>query len=95
MFEPWQRELLDSLPVARLATIAREGRPHLVPVCYALASVAAVQESAPISLRKLGEGVLVLGVKEEPGEQRCLVDEVPNTPSALPTKSAHPNPPTH
>ena len=36
MFEPWQRELLHSLGVARLATITRDGRPHLVPVCYAL-----------------------------------------------------------
>jgi len=36
MFEPWQRDLLDSLPVARLATIAPDGRPHLVPVCFAL-----------------------------------------------------------
>lgn len=36
MFEPWQRELLASQPVARLATIAADGRPHLVPVCFAL-----------------------------------------------------------
>ena len=36
MFETWQRELLQSLPVARLATIAPDGRPHLVPVCFAL-----------------------------------------------------------
>ena len=36
MFERWQRELLESLPVARLATISGDGRPHLVPVCFAL-----------------------------------------------------------
>lgn len=36
MFEPWQREVLESEPVARLATIAADGRPHLVPVCFAL-----------------------------------------------------------
>ncbi len=36
MFEPWQRELLESLPVARLGTIASDGRPHLVPVCFVL-----------------------------------------------------------
>ena len=37
MFESWQRDLLASLPVARLATIAADGRPHVVPVCFALA----------------------------------------------------------
>lgn len=36
MFETWQRDLLTSLPVARLATIAASGRPRLVPVCFAL-----------------------------------------------------------
>lgn len=36
MFEPWQRELVDGCRVARLATIARDGSPHIVPVCYAL-----------------------------------------------------------
>lgn len=36
MFEVWQRALMESLPVARLATIASDGRPHLVPVCFAL-----------------------------------------------------------
>ncbi len=35
-FEPWERELLQTSPVARLATVASDGRPHLVPVCYAL-----------------------------------------------------------
>jgi PPOX class probable F420-dependent enzyme len=33
---PRERALLASEPVARLATIARDGRPHLVPVCFAL-----------------------------------------------------------
>lgn len=32
----WERELLDELRVARLATISADGRPQLVPVCYAL-----------------------------------------------------------
>lgn len=36
MFEPWQLALIDALRVARLATISADGRPHLVPVCYAL-----------------------------------------------------------
>ncbi|MGE5595339.1 MAG: TIGR03668 family PPOX class F420-dependent oxidoreductase [Hyphomicrobiales bacterium] len=31
----WERELIDGLRVARLGSIARDGRPHLVPVCYA------------------------------------------------------------
>jgi PPOX class probable F420-dependent enzyme len=35
MFAPWHLELVAALRVARLATIAADGRPHLVPVCYA------------------------------------------------------------
>lgn len=35
VFDPWQRALIDELRVARLATIAPGGQPHLVPVCYA------------------------------------------------------------
>jgi PPOX class probable F420-dependent enzyme len=31
-----ERTLLDTARVARLATIGPTGRPHLVPVCYAL-----------------------------------------------------------
>jgi PPOX class probable F420-dependent enzyme len=33
---PWERALLEECRVARLATLAAGGRPHLVPVCYAL-----------------------------------------------------------
>ena len=36
MFEPWHLELLEESRVARLGTIAPDGRPRLVPVCYAL-----------------------------------------------------------
>jgi PPOX class probable F420-dependent enzyme len=36
MFEPWQVELIEECRVARLGTVARDGRPHLVPVSYAL-----------------------------------------------------------
>ncbi len=36
LLEPWQRELLAECRVARLGTVAVDGRPHLVPVCYAL-----------------------------------------------------------
>lgn len=32
----WELELVEGLRVARLATIAASGQPHLVPVCYAL-----------------------------------------------------------
>lgn len=36
MFDEWQRDLLDRSPVARLATIAPDGRPRIVPACFAL-----------------------------------------------------------
>ena len=36
MFTVWQRELIEESRVAHLGTISRDGRPHLVPVCYAL-----------------------------------------------------------
>ena len=34
--EDWQWEMLDACRVAHLATIAKDGRPHLVPVVYAV-----------------------------------------------------------
>ena len=37
LFEPWQTSLVDELRVAGLGTIQADGRPHLVPVCYARA----------------------------------------------------------
>ncbi len=54
MFEPWQRELMETSRVARLATIARDGSPHVVPVCYAMAGeqfVIAVDEKPKRSTR--------------------------------------------
>lgn len=45
--EAWQRELLEGQAVGRLATNGPGGRPHLVPVCYALTAgevVVAVDE---------------------------------------------------
>ena len=37
MDEPRARALLAQARVARFATVAPDGRPHLVPVCFALA----------------------------------------------------------
>jgi PPOX class probable F420-dependent enzyme len=31
-----QRRRVEEAPVARLATVERDGRPHLVPICFAL-----------------------------------------------------------
>ncbi len=36
MFEPWQRVLLEQSRVARIATIAANGEPQTVPVCFAV-----------------------------------------------------------
>jgi PPOX class probable F420-dependent enzyme len=35
VFGEWELELIGAARVARLATIARDGRPHLVPICFA------------------------------------------------------------
>jgi PPOX class probable F420-dependent enzyme len=35
VFDPWHLELLAAARVARLGTISGDGRPHLVPVCFA------------------------------------------------------------
>jgi PPOX class probable F420-dependent enzyme len=37
MHEAKMRELVATAPVGRMATIGRDGRPHLVPICFALA----------------------------------------------------------
>lgn len=42
MFERWQLELLGECRVARLGTIASDGRPRIVPVCYAVVGEAVV-----------------------------------------------------
>jgi PPOX class probable F420-dependent enzyme len=34
-FEEWERELIAECRVARLATTGADGRPDLVPICYA------------------------------------------------------------
>lgn len=50
----WQRELFEESRVARLGTLARDGRPHLVPVCFAVlreAIAVAVDEKPKRSTR--------------------------------------------
>ncbi len=42
VFERWQLELVAECRVARLGTIAADGRPRLVPVCYAVVGGAVV-----------------------------------------------------
>jgi PPOX class probable F420-dependent enzyme len=42
VFSAWELALLEELQVGRLGTIAPDGRPHLVPVCYALLGEAIV-----------------------------------------------------
>lgn len=42
MFERWQLELLGECRVARLGTIAPDGPPRIVPVCYAVVGEAVV-----------------------------------------------------
>jgi PPOX class probable F420-dependent enzyme len=37
-FTPAERERVDAAPVARLATVRPDGRPHLVPVTFAIAA---------------------------------------------------------
>jgi PPOX class probable F420-dependent enzyme len=36
MFTPWELELIELCRVVRLGTVARDGKPHLVPACFAL-----------------------------------------------------------
>lgn len=36
MFEPWQEELVEAARIAVLATIAANGEPQTVPVCFAV-----------------------------------------------------------
>jgi PPOX class probable F420-dependent enzyme len=65
VFEPWHLELIASTPKAVLGTIARDGRPHLVPVCYALAEgtvVIAVDEKP----KRQGELARVRNLRRDP-----------------------------
>jgi len=60
MFDPAERAFLEAARVARLATADAEGRPHAVPVCFALDGdrvVSAVDEkpkdAEPDALRRV------------------------------------------
>ncbi len=55
MLEPWHRDLLAECRIAHLGTIAPNGRPRLVPVCYALAGdhVAIAIDEKPKSTTEL------------------------------------------
>ena len=39
MFEPNERRYLEASSVARLSTADAEGRPHVVPICFALVDI--------------------------------------------------------
>ncbi|MCZ7526543.1 MAG: TIGR03668 family PPOX class F420-dependent oxidoreductase [Acidimicrobiia bacterium] len=52
------RALVAGAPVARLATVAADGHPHLVPICFALdgdriVSVVDAKPKASLALRRL------------------------------------------
>ena len=51
VFEPWQAELLSESRVARLATIAANGEPQTVPVCFV-----AVEGSIAIAIDEKPKG---------------------------------------
>jgi PPOX class probable F420-dependent enzyme len=55
MLDPWHRHLLADCRVAHLATISPDGRPRLVPVCFALVGnlVAIAIDEKPKSTRQL------------------------------------------
>ncbi|AUX10596.1 PPOX class putative F420-dependent enzyme [Halalkaliarchaeum desulfuricum] len=59
MFERTERRYLESAPIGRLATVDVDGRPHVVPVCFAFADGNIVtpidekpQDVAPRELRR-------------------------------------------
>ncbi|MBI5948515.1 MAG: TIGR03668 family PPOX class F420-dependent oxidoreductase [Chloroflexi bacterium] len=65
--EAWQAELLDECRVARLGTIAADGRPRLVPVCYALVD---------------GEIVIAVDEKPKRGGKLARVRDIERDPRA-------------
>jgi PPOX class probable F420-dependent enzyme len=65
VFEPWQMEMVEELRVGRLGTVARDGRPHLVPVCYAFVNgtfVVAVDEKP----KRAGQLARVVNIERDP-----------------------------
>lgn len=60
MFEPRERQYVESARVGRLATADADGRPHVVPVCFAVVDHHVVspvdekpQDVSPDELRRL------------------------------------------
>ncbi|MFN0094024.1 MAG: TIGR03668 family PPOX class F420-dependent oxidoreductase [Dehalococcoidia bacterium] len=54
--EPWVADLLAAARVGRLGTVSPDGRPHLVPVCYAVVS----------------SGTIAIAIDEKPKSGRPL-----------------------
>ena len=79
MEEP--RRLVESARVARLATVAPDGRPHLVPVCFVLLDDTAY--SAVDDKPKRGAHLRRLADVEATGHACLLVDEYREDWSAL------------
>jgi PPOX class probable F420-dependent enzyme len=76
VFEAWEQELIESTPRAVLGTVAKDGRPHLVPVCYALFSdvfVIAVDEKP----KRAGELARVRNLRRDP-RATLLIDRYDN-----------------
>lgn len=63
---PWARELLDETPVARLATIAPNGRARLVPVCYAIDGDGRIAIAIDEKPKRTGELARVRDIVREP-----------------------------
>ena len=72
MLEPWHRDLLAECRIARLGTIAPDGRPRLVPVCYALVgdAIAIAIDEKPKSTTELAR---VRDIRRDP-RATLLVD---------------------
>jgi PPOX class probable F420-dependent enzyme len=72
--EEEQRRHVAAARIARLATIDPDGRPHLVPVCFALAgdTLYSAVDHKPKRSQRLRR---VENARERPGDVTVLVDE--------------------
>jgi PPOX class probable F420-dependent enzyme len=75
------RRLVESARVARLATVGADGRPHLVPICFAL--VGDVVVSAVDHKPKRDQHLRRLDNLRATGQACVLVDEYADDWSAL------------